>query len=242
MLAEIGSRIRRRETPFYDWLYRTAKRLRALDMPPVRAIYGPLRSEREVRRTAWAGLTRFLYHEPIFRTYCAQCGKGLHLIGGIPQVFGDLRLEVGDHVTMHGVSTFEAGKVAAQPTLAIGDHSHLGYQLTISVGARVDIGRHVLIATRVALIGYDSHPLDAVKRIRNEPPDVGGAESISIGDYAWLGMDVLVLKGVTIGEGAVIGAGSVVTRDIPPYTLAAGQPARVVRNLGPDSAKEASCG
>lgn len=231
MLAEFGSRIRRRETPFYDWLYRTAKGLRALDMPPVRGIYGPLRREREARLAAWHGVTRFLYHEPIFRTYCARSGKGLHLIGGIPQVFGDLRVEVGDHVTMHGVSTFDAGKIARRPTLTVGDHSHLGYQLSIAVGDRVDIGRHVLIAARVSLLGYDFHPLDAGKRVRNEPPDSGGEESITIGDYAWLGMDVLVLKGVTLGEGAVIGAGSIVTRDIPPYTLAAGQPARVVREL-----------
>lgn len=141
---------------------------------------------------------------------------------------------------MHGRSTFEAGKTAAEPTLVVGDHSFLGYQLDIAVGARVEIGRYAMIANRVALIGYDFHPLDAGKRMRNEPPEEGGMESITIGDHAWLGMNVLVLKGVTIGEGAVIGAGSIVTRDIPPYTLAAGQPARAVHAIENDQSSDAA--
>ena len=60
---------------------------------------------------------------------------------------------------------------------------------------------------------------------------------VSIGDYAWIGMNCLILKGVSIGEGAMIGAGSVVTRDVPPFCLAAGAPARVLRRLGPEDGK-----
>jgi acetyltransferase-like isoleucine patch superfamily enzyme len=57
---------------------------------------------------------------------------------------------------------------------------------------------------------------------------------VKIGDGAWLGARTIVLKGVEIGEGAVVGAGSVVTRSIPPYMLAGGNPARVIRAIGPD--------
>ena len=60
--------------------------------------------------------------------------------------------------------------------------------------------------------------------------DIGPA-AIAIGPHSWLGARVIVLKGVTIGAGAIVGAGSVVTRDVPPRTLAAGSPARVIRQL-----------
>ena len=57
---------------------------------------------------------------------------------------------------------------------------------------------------------------------------------VHIGHDAWIGCLVVILKGVTIGEGAVVGAGSVVSNDVPPFTIVAGNPARVVRELGPD--------
>ena len=65
---------------------------------------------------------------------------------------------------------------------------------------------------------------------------------VNIGDYAWIGMNCLILKGVSIGEGAMIGAGSVVTRDVPPFCLAAGAPACVLRRLGPADAMPGSEG
>ncbi|MDH4236354.1 MAG: hypothetical protein OEV17_03815 [Nitrospira sp.] len=57
---------------------------------------------------------------------------------------------------------------------------------------------------------------------------------VDIHDKAWIGLDAIILKGVTIGEGAIVGAGSVVSKDVPPFTIVAGNPARVVRELGPD--------
>lgn len=231
MSLSLRERIRRRDTPLTAGLYRLVRALRRLRMPAWRPLYVPLRRERELRLAAWGRLTRLFYWEPMFRTRCAACGPGLELIGGMPQVYGDLRLEIGHDVTLHGRATFAAGKIASRPTLRVGDHSHLGYQLDIAVGARVDIGSRVMIASRVALLGYDFHPLDPVRRANHEPPESGGAERITIGDDVWIGMNCIVLKGVTIGEGAVIGAGSLVTRDVPAWSLAAGQPARVLRSL-----------
>jgi len=231
--SRLAERIRRRETPLFDALYRTAKWIRGRSMPPIRLIYLPLRGERALRHGLWAGVSRFLYHEPMFRTRCLSCGPGLHLVGGQPQLLGPLVLRIGRGVTMHGVSTFAAGKLVPEPLLEVGDHTHLGYRLDLSVSDQVRIGRHVLIANRVCLMGYDFHPLDAMSRARNEPPGPEGIGSIHIGDHVWIGSDVTVLKGVTIGEGAVIGVGAMVTRDIPPFSLAVGNPARVVRSLAP---------
>ena len=73
------------------------------------------------------------------------------------------------------------------------------------------------------IIDADLHPLDSETPERIEP--------IRIGDRVWLGADTLVLRGVTIGDDSVVGAGSVVTRDLPPRVLALGAPARPVREI-----------
>ncbi len=91
----------------------------------------------------------------------------------------------------------------------------------ITIGNRVAIGANTVIADT------DFHPLDPERR-RIAPND-GATAPIVIEDDVFIGMQCLVLKGVTIGRGSVIGAGSVVTRDIPPYSIAAGNPAHVIR-------------
>jgi acetyltransferase-like isoleucine patch superfamily enzyme len=74
----------------------------------------------------------------------------------------------------------------------------------------------------------DSHPVEAQKRLAGEP---GTAIPVRIEDNVWLGMNVVVLRGVTIGRNSVISANSVVTRSIPANVIAAGHPARVVRQV-----------
>ena len=91
---------------------------------------------------------------------------------------------------------------------------------TISIGDDVQIGPNVQLLTA-------THPLEpSVRRDKWE-----AAEPITIGDNVWLGGGVIVCPGVTIGADTVVGAGSVVTRDLPPRVLAVGSPARVIREL-----------
>ncbi len=87
--------------------------------------------------------------------------------------------------------------------------------------AHIRVGDHVAIGPRVRVLsaGHDYHALDL--------PDTSA--SVEIGDHVWIGAGATILPGVTIGEGAVIAAASVVTRDVPPYTIAAGCPARVLK-------------
>ncbi|MFN7131768.1 MAG: sugar O-acetyltransferase [Myxococcales bacterium] len=92
--------------------------------------------------------------------------------------------------------------------------------------APVDIGDDVFLAPNVQLYTA-THPLDAATRVSG----VELARPLRIGSRVWLGGGAIVLPGVTIGDDAVIGAGAVVTRDVPEGVLVAGNPARVVRRL-----------
>ena len=227
----LTNKIRSRETPFWLAVYNIAKRIRSINMPAFKPIYSVLRTERSIRLASWQAIKSFLYYEPMFKTVCVKCGRGLSLSSGIPQVMGPLNLYIGNNVSLHGVSTFIAGKVFPSPSLYIGDNTHLGYQMGINVGTKIIIGKHVLIANRVALIGYDAHPLDPILRSENFPPDVNGCGDILIEDYAWIGANVTILKNVTIGKASIVAAGSVVTKSVPPYSIVAGNPARVVKSL-----------
>lgn len=96
----------------------------------------------------------------------------------------------------------------------------------IGAAHSVNIGNAVLCGANVTITDTDWHGIAVEKR--GEP---GETAPVSIGDHVWLGLNVVVLKGVTIGRGSVVGAGSIVTRSIPEGVVAAGQPARVVRAL-----------
>ena len=94
---------------------------------------------------------------------------------------------------------------------------------SIAIGNRVWVGANAVIADT------DFHPLDAaLRRVR---PLAAKTAPITIADDVFIGMNAIILKGVHIGEGAVIAAGSVVSRDVPPGTVAAGSPARIVRKV-----------
>ena len=224
--------VRRQETPFYTRLYEWARRLRSFHMPVIPGLYHVLYAERRLRRTMWDTVLRVAYYEPLFKTQCERAGKNLRVIGGLPLLMGNpIRLIVGDNVTVSGVTTFVGTKLVDDPLLEIGSDSYIGYQTTIITGRGVHIGRHVLIANHVFIAGDDSHPLDPAARMRNAPPLPMDIKSVWIEDGAWIGEGATVLKNVRVGYGAVVAAQAVVTKDVPPCTVVAGNPATVVKQL-----------
>lgn len=100
---------------------------------------------------------------------------------------------------------------------------------TICVEESITIGDDVWVGANTTITDTDFHPLDLAARLAR--PLDGATAPVVIEDGVFIGMQSLVLKGVTIGERSVIGAGSVVTGDIPPGVIAAGNPARVIRPL-----------
>jgi acetyltransferase-like isoleucine patch superfamily enzyme len=122
---------------------------------------------------------------------------------------------------------------------SIGDYTLLNGAL-LMCEEEITIGNYCLISWNVGIADSDFHPLDPVERKKDvmvlNPYTPGPRPQIRtapvrIGDNVWIGMNAVVLKGVTIGENSVIGAGAVVTKDVPANVVVAGNPAKVVKEL-----------
>ncbi len=104
---------------------------------------------------------------------------------------------------------------------------YMNHDCVIDCFDSISIGHHVVISERVALRDSDNHSIQDAgdmaldNSVKTAP--------IVVGDHVWIGMNVTVLKGVAIGEGAIVAAGSVVNKDVPPHCLVAGVPAKVVK-------------
>jgi acetyltransferase-like isoleucine patch superfamily enzyme len=121
--------------------------------------------------------------------------------------------------------------IVAPENVHIGEHVLVGPGGWISaVNTSISIGGHVMMAPYVALVA-GNHNTSVVGRFMDEVDEKHPEDDqpIVIDDDVWLGMRAIVLKGVTIGRGSVVSAGSVVTHDVVPYSVVAGVPARLVR-------------
>ncbi|AXY26324.1 maltose acetyltransferase [Suicoccus acidiformans] len=110
--------------------------------------------------------------------------------------------------------------------ISLGDYVSINHNAYLMDGGAMTIGNHVFIGPNAGF--YTArHPLNYKER------DQGYEQAlpITISDHVWIGGDVSILPGVTIGEGAVVGTGSVVTKDVPAHTVVAGNPARVIRHI-----------
>jgi acetyltransferase-like isoleucine patch superfamily enzyme len=122
--------------------------------------------------------------------------------------------------------------------ITIGDHCFVGEDAQIWSAAKIEIGSRVFIAHGVNIHDTNSHPLSArlrhVQFARPDDPERTVAleavrsAPVFIQDDVWIGFNAVILRGITIGKGAVVAAASVVTTDVAPFTIVAGHPARVV--------------
>jgi acetyltransferase-like isoleucine patch superfamily enzyme len=125
--------------------------------------------------------------------------------------------------------------------LCVGSRTFVG-RGSMSIAESVHIGDDVLLSWGVTIVDHHSHSLRASERTRDVQEWLKGRKGwtgikiapVRIGNRAWLGFDVAVLAGVRIGEGAVVGACSLVTRDVPAWTIVGGNPARIIRELSAD--------
>jgi maltose O-acetyltransferase len=131
---------------------------------------------------------------------------------------------LGDRVRIEG-RTVPVELVAWRGArLEIGAGTYLNYGASVSAHRSVSIGSECLIGNYTVIMDSDYHGL----RDRDQPDE---PEPVIIEDNVWVGLRAIVLKGVRIGRGSVVAAGSVVTKDVPPGVLVAGMPARIIRKI-----------
>jgi maltose O-acetyltransferase len=143
---------------------------------------------------------------------------------GRAEASGSGEIVFGERVRIRGTAVLVEFVAAEGARIEIGEGTFINYGVSISAHASVLIGCDCLIGQYAIINDNDYHDL-------NDRYALPESQPVVLEDRVWLGARVIVLKGVRIGHDAVIAAGSVVTRDVPPCTLAAGVPARVIRRL-----------
>ena len=223
---------------FYRWaalsdhwaavaLRRTRSAFRSLNVPAPRPFAGVVLALFLVCRGLFKTLQRVLFCEPGFKSYCTRYGKRLRTTSHLPWIQGRGKIIVGDDLTIHGhISILFAVRYNDSPVLEIGDRTTIGHQTSFAIGKCITIGSDCLIANEVILFDSPGHPTSPALRLQHAPPPTEAVRPITICDNVWVGQRSIIYPGVTIGEGAVVSAGSVVMNDVAAGTIVAGNPAR----------------
>jgi acetyltransferase-like isoleucine patch superfamily enzyme len=166
-------------------------------------------------------------------------GKNLQLIG-LPLVYRNKGASIflGDNVVLNSSTRFNLAGINHRVILAAaGENSRLSIGsgtgisgAVIHARTSIRIGNYVAIGANAKIFDHDFHSHNYLER-RVDLQDNIKTEPIIIEDDVWIGADAIILKGVHIGRASIIGAGSVVTQDIPPLTLWAGNPAKFIKEI-----------
>jgi acetyltransferase-like isoleucine patch superfamily enzyme len=187
------------------------------------------------------GLLRKLVHarrERSNRANATSVGNGTRLPGQIDRRAAGAEINIGNHCLIQGQVVAERN----ESRINLADRVLLGGGSVIDCALSITVERNVLISYGCVLADSDNHSLYPELRLNDLATWMNGRRHdwshselapIRICEGAWIGARSIILKGVTIGAGAVVGMGSVVTKDVPPRTVVGGNPARVIRDIGP---------
>jgi acetyltransferase-like isoleucine patch superfamily enzyme len=144
-------------------------------------------------------------------------------VGRAPLLSNKGSIRLGAHVATRSQQVRPSLATGPHGLLVIGDRSFINQGAIVHAEQSVTIGRRVLLGDYSAVCDTDFHEVEPGMGVRTAP--------VTIGDDVWLARGVVVLPGSTIGEGTVVAAGSVVRGELPPWVVAAGSPARPVRDI-----------
>ena len=229
-MSSLLLKIRRGDTPFYGGVKKVLRSTVSSNLPLPRFLYPLFRFGYSAQQNGFMAirwLCSYFLWEPMFRARCASVGKKFRM-WYLPFVVGHAKIYIGDNVNFFGKVDIFSGRLFEEPKLVLGNRVDLGHNVVFLVNKEIVLEDDINVASGVRFMDTDAHPRDAMERIADLPPRPEEVKPVRIGRYAWIGHNSFIMKGVTIGEGAIIGVNSVVVNDIPPYCVAMGNPARVV--------------
>jgi acetyltransferase-like isoleucine patch superfamily enzyme len=152
----------------------------------------------------------------IVRLKVNECGKGLQ--SSTIKIYKE---KSGQIILGNNVFLSKNVQINSKGRFFIGDNSQVGRNTIFYCSDSIKISNNCLISWNVTFMDNDAHPIDS---------DTVKCSPICVEDNVWIGCNSIILKGVHIGKGSVVAAGSVVTKDVPPNCLVAGNPAKIIRN------------
>ena len=167
-----------------------------------------------------------LVTSPLYLHAVNKVGKGVRTLGR-PRIENFGYMQLGDDVLVRSVNVPVELCTGPGARLEIGSGVRLNYGVSIGATGSIQVGNRVRIGPYAMIVDTDFH--DAYDRSKRPPP-----RPVTIADDVWIGAKASILPGVTIGRGAIIGTGAVVTKDVPEFAVVAGVPARVVKQLDPE--------
>jgi carbonic anhydrase/acetyltransferase-like protein (isoleucine patch superfamily) len=208
-------------------VYQWAQRWNLPETRLSRAFYAALYRANDVYLNTREYTASKLIYEPMVRARFHKVGTDLQ-VSKLPYVMGHARVTIGDRCRF-GYFSIRSGRFVDEPELIIGNGVSVATDVTFVVNRLVTIHDNVGIAGRTWISDSDGHPSDIERRLRGEDINASDIRPLTIEEHVWIGHGSHILKGVTIGRGAIVAAGSVVTTDVPAGALAMGVPARIVR-------------
>lgn len=183
-------------------------------------------------RSTYYFALRVFFCEPYFKFHCSSYGRNLHTGVFLHWITGRGKIIVGDNVLIGGKCSFDfAARFSDMPTFIVGNNTLIHHGCSFSIGKKIVIGQSCLIAGEVWITDSPGHPADPIARMAGLPPPDDKVKPVVIEDNVWIGRRAMILPGVTIGQGSIVAAGAVVTHNVPPNTMVAGNPAQQKRYL-----------
>ena len=161
-----------------------------------------------------------LFRGFFFKRRLSSCGNLLRVGKKVTLLKKNCTVSVGDKVFLHDGVKISAWGTDQKAEVKIGSNTYIGDRTEIHSGKSVSIGNNCDISWDCCIMDRDYHKFCSDKETYKETV---------IEDNVWIGCNALILKGVRIGEGSVVAAGSVVTKDVPPNTLVGGNPAQIIK-------------